>query len=113
MRGPYKAYYWTMVFCNVVVPQLFWSKTVRRSVPMVFVMSLSVNVGMWMERFVIITTSLHRDYLPSSWIMYHPTYVEVGTFVGSFGLFFTMFFLFCRFLPMVAMSEVKGVLDAH
>ena len=113
MRGPYKAYYWTMVFCNVVVPQLFWSKAVRRSVPMVFVMSLLVNVGMWMERFVIITTSLHRDYLPSSWIMYHPTFVEVGTFVGSFGLFFTMFFLFCRFLPMVAISEVKGVLDAR
>ncbi|TPW21472.1 MAG: molybdopterin oxidoreductase, membrane subunit [Elusimicrobia bacterium] len=113
MRGPYKAYYWTMVLCNVVVPQLFWSQRVRRSVPAVFVMSLLVNVGMWMERFVIITTSLHRDYLPSSWIMYHPTYVEVGTFVGSFGLFFTMFFLFCRFLPMVAMSEVKGVLDAH
>ncbi|MBI3297205.1 MAG: polysulfide reductase NrfD [Elusimicrobia bacterium] len=111
IRGPYKAYYWTMVFCNVVVPQLFWSARVRRSVPAVFTMSLLVNVGMWMERFVIITTSLHRDYLPSSWRMYHPTFVEVGTFVGSFGLFFTLFFLFCRFLPMVAMSEVKGVLD--
>ena len=66
---------------------------------------------MWLERFVIITISLHRDFLPSSWTMYTPTYVEIGTFIGSFGLFFTCFFLFCRFLPMIAVSEVKGVLN--
>ena len=111
IRGPYRWYYATMVFCNVVVPQIFWSQRMRRALPVVFVASLLVNVGMWMERFVIITTSLHRDFLPSSWAMYQPTYVEVGTFIGSFGLFFTAFLIFCRFLPMIAISEVKGVLD--
>ncbi len=110
MMGPYAGYYWMMVFCNVVVPQSLWFERVRRDVRIVFVLSIFINIGMWLERFVIITTSLHRDYLPSSWIEYSPTYVEVGTFLGSFGLFFTLFLLFCRFLPMIAISEVKGVL---
>ncbi|MBI5202088.1 MAG: polysulfide reductase NrfD [Elusimicrobia bacterium] len=121
MRGPFAPFYWTLVFCNVLVPQFFWSERLRRDVRVVFGLSLLINVGMWMERFVIITTSLHRDYLPSSWTGYSPTYVEIGEFVGSFGLFFTCFLLFCRFLPMIAVSEVKGVLhyarpgegDAH
>jgi Ni/Fe-hydrogenase subunit HybB-like protein len=110
-QGPYKNFYALMVFCNVLVPQLLWIRKVRISPLWVFPISILINVGMWLERFVIITVSLHRDFLPSSWAMYSPTYVEMGTFLGSFGLFFTCFFLFCRFLPMIAISEVKGVLN--
>lgn len=109
--GPYAWAYWTMVICNVVIPQLFWLKSVRSNLTIVFIVSIFVNIGMWFERFVIITTSLHRDFLPSSWAMFSPTWVEICTFIGSFGLFFTMFFLFVRFLPAIAISEVKGVLN--
>ncbi len=108
--GPYGWSYWTMVTCNVVIPQLFWFKKIRRSIVPMFIISIFVNIGMWFERFVIIVTSLHRDFLPSSWNMYKPTTLEVGILVGSFGIFFTLFLLFCRFLPTIAMSEVKGVL---
>jgi molybdopterin-containing oxidoreductase family membrane subunit len=111
MAGPFAWAYWTMFFCNVVVPQLLWIRRVRNSLLMVFVLSLLVNVGMWFERFVIIVTSLHRDFLPSSWSGYVPTWIEVGALVGGFGLFFTLFLLFCRFVPMIAMFEVKTVLD--
>jgi molybdopterin-containing oxidoreductase family membrane subunit len=114
--GPYAWAYWTMVSCNVIIPQLFWFTRVRRSIPALFVLSLFVNVGMWFERFVIIVTSLHRDFLPSSWAMYTPTIWEVMALVGSFGLFFTLFCLFVRFLPIVATAEVKTVLpqaDPH
>ncbi len=83
---------------------------IRRTVVVVFILSLAINVGMWFERFVIIVTSLTRDFLPSSWSEYTPTWIEVGTFVGSFGLFFTLFLLFARLLPMIAIAEVKGVL---
>jgi Ni/Fe-hydrogenase subunit HybB-like protein len=110
--GPFAWAYWTMVTCNAVLPQLLWSKRVRTSVPILFVLSLLVNVGMWFERFVIIVTSLHRDFLPSSWWFYKPTIIEIGILVGSFGLFFTCFLLFIRALPMVAMWEVKGVAAA-
>jgi Ni/Fe-hydrogenase subunit HybB-like protein len=89
---------------------LLWFRGVRRRVGIVFVLSLLVNVGMWFERFVIIVTSLHRDFLPSSWAMYRPTIVEVSTLLGSFGLFFTCFLIFCRILPVIAMGEVKAVL---
>lgn len=109
--GPYAWAYWAMVTCNVVIPQVFWFKSVRNNLAIVFVVSIFVNIGMWFERFVIITTSLHRDYLPSSWAMFSPTWVEICTFIGSFGLFFTMFFLFVRFLPAIAISEVKTVLN--
>jgi Ni/Fe-hydrogenase subunit HybB-like protein len=109
--GPYAWGYWTMVFCNVVVPQVFWSPRVRRNLVLVFIAAIFVNVGMWFERFIIIVTSLHRDFLPSSWAMYTPTPIEIATLIGSFGLFFTCFLLFCRFLPMIAMAEVKGVLS--
>ena len=111
--GPMAWSYWIMVSCNVLVPQIFWFRRMRRTLPVVFVATIFVNVGMWFERFVIITTSLHRDFLPSSWASYAPTWIEILTFVGSFGLFFTCFLLFCRFLPMIAMAEVKGVLNAH
>jgi molybdopterin-containing oxidoreductase family membrane subunit len=110
--GPFAWAYWTMMTCNAILPQLLWSKRVRTSVPILFVLSLLVNVGMWFERFVIIVTSLHRDFLPSSWWFYKPTIIEIGILVGSFGLFFTCFLLFIRALPMVAMWEVKGVAAA-
>jgi molybdopterin-containing oxidoreductase family membrane subunit len=112
--GPYAWAYWTMVSCNVIVPQLFWSKKLRTSIPFMFVASILINIGMWFERFVIIVTSLSRDFLPSAWDHYTPTKWEVMTMIGSFCLFFFLFLLFLRFLPMVSMSEVKGVLpQAH
>lgn len=107
--GPYAWAYWLMVSCNVIWPQLLWFKAIRTNMILVFIISIIVNIGMWFERFVIITTSLHRDYLPSSWAMYSPTWVEIATFIGSFGLFFTLFLLFVRFLPAIALSEVKSV----
>ncbi|MFP3939790.1 MAG: NrfD/PsrC family molybdoenzyme membrane anchor subunit [Thermoanaerobaculia bacterium] len=110
MFGPMGWAYWIMVGCNVVAPQVFWSARARRSLPLVFAVSILVNVGMWFERFVIIVSSLHRDFLPSSWASYRPTSIEIATLAGTFGLFFTAFLLFCRFLPVIAMAEVKGVL---
>ncbi len=107
--GPYAWAYWIMISCNVLVPQIFWFKKLRTTIPVMFVASILINVGMWFERFVIVMT-LHADFLPSSWDYYSPTIYDIGIFVGSFGLFFTMFLLFLRYLPMVAMSEVKGVL---
>ena len=114
--GPYAWAYWIMMTCNLITPQLFWFKKLRRSVPVMFVLSIIVNIGMWFERFVITITSLHRDFLPSSWGYFNATWVDIGTLVGSFGLFFTLFLLFLRFVPMVAMSEVKGIMpqaDPH
>jgi molybdopterin-containing oxidoreductase family membrane subunit len=108
--GPMFWAYWTMVSCNVFIPQLLWLRKVRASVPVVFAISIFVNVGMWFERFVIIVTSLSRDFLPSNWFHYAPTRVEIATLLGSFGLFFTLFLLFCRFVPVIAVAEVKGVL---
>ena len=108
--GPYWWAYWTMMSCNLIAPQVFWFKWARTTPWFLFIMSIIVNVGMWFERFVIIVTSLHRDYLTSSWVMYEGSYIEVGIFVGTFGLFFTCFFLFCRFLPVINMAEVKGIL---
>lgn len=110
--GPYWWAYWSMMTCNVITPQLFWIKKVRTSIPATWVLSIIVNIGMWFERFVIIVTSLHRDYLPSSWVMFYPTWVEVSLFVGSIGVFFTLFLLFLRVLPSVAMAEVKLLLKS-
>jgi molybdopterin-containing oxidoreductase family membrane subunit len=100
-----------MVLCNVLLPQLFWFPRVRANFIAVFFLAILVNVGMWFERFIIIVTSLERDFLPSTWSEYCPTMVEIATLLGSFGLFFTCFLLFCRFLPMIAMAEIKGVLE--
>ncbi len=111
IRGPMGWAYWIMVSCNVIIPQLLWFGKVRKNLLLVFIVTIFVNIGMWFERFVIIVTSIHRDFLPSSWASYCPTAIEVATFVGSFGLFFTLFLLFCRFFPFLAMSEVKGVLE--
>jgi Ni/Fe-hydrogenase subunit HybB-like protein len=111
MRGPMGWAYAIMVSCNVVAPQLLWSRRVRNSLGAIFVITILINVGMWFERFVIIAGSLQRDYLPSAWSSYTPTLVEFGALIGGFGLFFTLFLLFCRFLPMISMFEIKTVLD--
>ena len=108
--GPYWWAYWSMITCNVISPQLFWFKKIRTSVAATWILSIFVNIGMWFERFVIIVTSLHRDYLPSSWAMFYPTWVDVSIFIGSLGLFFTLFLLFLRVLPAIAMAEVKLLL---
>ena len=109
--GPYKWAYWIMVSCNVLIPQLFWIKKIRRAIPIMFVIGVLVNVGMWFERFVITVTSLSRDFLPSSWAYYKPTLVDFGILIGSFGLFFTLLLLFTKALPVVSISEVKAVVD--
>jgi molybdopterin-containing oxidoreductase family membrane subunit len=108
--GPYAWAYWSMIACNVIAPQFFWFKRFRTSIPAMFILSIFINIGMWFERFVIIATSLHRDFLPSSWGYFRPTWVDIGTYAGTFGLFLTLFLLFLRFLPSIAISEVKGVL---
>ena len=109
--GPYGWAYFIMFTCNAIIPQLFWFKKVRRSVLALLVIAILVNVGMWFERYVIIVTSLHRDFLPASWGMFEMTFFDWSILLGSFGLFFTLFLLFVRFLPVIAMSEVKGVMD--
>ena len=111
--GPYYWAYWTMASCNVLVPQLFWSKKMRTSLVGMFVISIFVNIGMWFERFVIIVSSLHRDFLPSSWGMFHPTFVDILMYTGTIGMFLTLFLLFLRFLPVIAIAEIKGVLSAQ
>lgn len=113
--GPYWWAYWSMVSCNVLIPQVLWFKTIRHNVAALFVLSIFVNIGMWFERYVIVIT-LSRDFLPSSWDMFYPTVWDWAALLGSFGLFFTLFSLFVRFLPMVAMAEVKSVMpesDPH
>jgi molybdopterin-containing oxidoreductase family membrane subunit len=107
--GPYAWCFYLMVLCNVITPQLLWTKKARSSVVFLFIVSIMVNIGMWFERFVIIVVSLHRAFLPSGWGMFYPTKIDVGILIGSFGLFFTCFLLFIRFLPMIAMWEIKGV----
>jgi len=107
--GPYWWAYWTMMTCNVISPQLFWIRKFRRSVVITFMLSIVVNIGMWFERFVIIVTSLHRDWITSSWTYYTPTWVEMGIYIGTFGLFFTLFLLFARTMPVVAIAEVKAI----
>ena len=111
IAGPYGWSYWLMMTCNVISPQLFWFRKLRRNILFTFIMSIVVNIGMWFERFVIIVSSLYRDYLPSSWsIYYRPTIWEVGFYLGTFGLFFTCFFLFSKYFPVIAIAEIKYVL---
>ncbi|HSI36652.1 MAG TPA: NrfD/PsrC family molybdoenzyme membrane anchor subunit [Tepidisphaeraceae bacterium] len=112
--GPYSWAFGIMVFCNVLSPQILWSKKMRKNLWVVMAVSFFVTIGMWFERFVIIVTSLTRDFLPSSWWMYKPTDIDLMMLAGSFGLFFTLFFLFVRYLPVVAIAEVKSVMpQAH
>jgi molybdopterin-containing oxidoreductase family membrane subunit len=105
--GPYAPVYWAMLTCNVLVPQLFWFRRVRHSVPLLFVLSLVINCGMWMERFLIVVTSLHRDYLPSAWGMFYPTRWDWITLFGSIALFVWLFLLFVRFLPAISIAEMR------
>jgi len=114
IAGPYGWAYWLMMTCNVITPQLFWVKKLRRNIAFTFLMSVVVNIGMWFERFVIIVTSLYRDYLPSSWsVYYRPSIWEVGFYLGSFGLFFTCYFLFSKYFPVIAIAEIKHILKKH
>ena len=110
MFGPYGIYYWLLIFCNGVTPQFLWSKKVRQNITLVFIISIIVSIGMWLERFVIVVTSLHRDYLPSSWGMYSPTVWDWSMFVGTIGLFFCLMFLFIRFLPVISIFEMRTIL---
>ena len=107
--GPYWWSYWIMISCNVVIPQLFWFKKIRHHMLIVWILSIFVNIGMWFERFVIVVTSLNREFIPSNWSYYIPTKIDILTYLGTFGLFFTFFLLFMRFLPIIAIAEVKGV----
>ncbi len=110
--GPYWWSYFGMMFCNVISPQFFWKKSWRRNITLTFFLSILVNIGMWFERFVIIATTLARDYLPSSWSLYTPSWVEIGIYMGTFGLFFTLFLIFVRVAPVVAVAEVKSILKS-
>jgi molybdopterin-containing oxidoreductase family membrane subunit len=108
--GPYAVVYWSLILCNVVIPQALWFRRVRRNVPLLFVLSLVINTGMWLERFVIVVTSLHRDFLPSAWGNYAPTFWDWSTFIGTLGLFVALLFLFLRFLPMISIAEMRTIL---
>ncbi|MCS6953365.1 MAG: NrfD/PsrC family molybdoenzyme membrane anchor subunit [Bryobacterales bacterium] len=107
MQGPYKTLYWALIVCNVVVPQLLWSQRVRRNLIALWIISLVVGVGMWLERFIIVVVSLHRDFLPSAWGMYRPTAWDWSTYIGTLGFFLALLFLFIRFLPMISIFEMR------
>ena len=111
MTGPYAFFYWMLIACNIVIPQIMWLRSVRNNVAILFVISLIVNVGMWLERFVIVVISLHRDFLPSSWGMYYPTRWDWATYVGTIGLFLTLLFLFIRFLPVISIYEMRSLVE--
>jgi len=114
LNSPYGWSYWIMMGCNVLSPQIFWIRKMRRSLTVTFFMSILINIGMWFERFVIIVTSVYRDYLPSAWsVYYRPTIWEVGFYMGTFGLFFTCYFLFAKFFPVVALAEIKHILKKN
>lgn len=108
--GPYWWSYWIMVGCNVLIPQVFWFKKLRRNIPLMFVVSIFVNIGMWFERFVITVTSLHRDFLPTNWGLFEFTFFDLGAIFGSFGMFFFLFLIYIRTLPAISIAEVKPVL---
>ena len=110
--GPYWWAYAIMMTCNVLTPQLYWIKSIRTSFVATFVISIFINIGMWFERFVIIVTSLHRDYLPSTWTMFSPTFIDIGIFLGTIGFFFTLFLLYSRTFPVIAQAELKSILKS-
>ena len=112
MRGPYAPIYWSLMLCNIVAPQSLWFRRVRSSPPALFGIAIIVSIGMWLERFMIVVTSLHRDFLPSSWGMYSPTIWEWTTFIGTIGLFLALMFLFIRFLPMISIFEMRTLVPA-
>jgi Ni/Fe-hydrogenase subunit HybB-like protein len=110
VTGTYTFAYWTMITCNAFIPQLFWFKKIRNNLTIVFILSLFINTGMWFERYVIVVTSLSKDFLPSSWATYHPTIYDEALFIGTLGIFFLGILFFFRFIPMMAVSELKGIL---
>jgi Ni/Fe-hydrogenase subunit HybB-like protein len=111
MGGPYATVYWCLVACNIVTPQFLWSRKVRANVGALFAIAMVVNVGMWLERFIIVVTSLSRDFLPSSWGMYYPTRWDFATFIGTIGLFLALLFLFIRFLPLISIFEMRTLVN--
>jgi molybdopterin-containing oxidoreductase family membrane subunit len=111
MTGPYAILYWSLIACNIAIPQSLWSRRVRRNFPALFVLSLIINVGMWLERFVIVVISLSRDFIPSAWGMYYPTRWDWATYVGTIGLFLTLLFLFIRYLPVISISEMRSLVE--
>jgi molybdopterin-containing oxidoreductase family membrane subunit len=108
--GPYGPLYWLLLVCNVLIPQLLWLRPVRSNTLLLFGIAMTVNVGMWLERFIIVVGTLHRDFLPSAWANYVPTIWDWGTFIGTIGLFLTLLFLFIRFLPIISIFEMRGLL---
>ncbi len=108
ITGPYAYGFYLMILFNLVVPQLFWIRKIRRNIIIIFILSILINVGMWFERFIIVVTSLQHGYMPSNWTIYHPTIADVALFVGSMGFFLTLFLLFARFIPVVSIYEVKS-----
>jgi Ni/Fe-hydrogenase subunit HybB-like protein len=108
--GPYMVFFWSLILCNILIPQSLWSSRVRQSIPRLFFVALVINVGMWLERFIIIITSLHRDFLPSSWGMYYPTQWDWAVFLGTIGFFLVLMILFVRVLPSISIFEVREVL---
>ena len=111
VTGDYTFAYWTMLTCNAFIPQLFWFKKIRKNITLVFIISIFINIGMWFERYVIVVTSLSKDFLPATWAMYKPTITEISIFVGTLGLFVLGVMLFFRFVPTIAVSEVKAILS--
>jgi len=112
LSGPYRVEYWALLLCNILVPQVLWFRKARRNLIVLFLVAMSVNVGMWLERFIIVVGSLHRDFLPSSWRMYHPTGWDWAMFVGTIGFFLFLMFLFLRFLPMISIFEMRTLVPA-
>jgi molybdopterin-containing oxidoreductase family membrane subunit len=110
MFGPYGGFYWALLICNIVIPQALWSKKVRQNTTWLFLISVVISVGMWLERFIIVITSLHRDFMPSSWDMFYPTFWDWALYVGTIGFFLVAFFLFVRTMPMIAMHEIRTLL---
>jgi Ni/Fe-hydrogenase subunit HybB-like protein len=110
-KGPYAPFYWALILFNIIVPQAIWLRRVRTSVLWLWFIALAVNIGMWLERFIIVVTSLHRDFLPSSWNMYYPTFYDWATFAGTIGLFLALLFLFLRFLPMISIFEMRTLVE--
>ncbi|HKB11107.1 MAG TPA: hypothetical protein VKD69_10645, partial [Vicinamibacterales bacterium] len=106
----YAPYYWALILCNIVIPQVLWFRRVRSSVAALFVIAIIVNIGMWLERFIIVVTSLHRDFVPAAWGNYAPTFWDWSTFIGTIGLFLSLLFLFLRFLPMISIAEMRAIL---
>jgi molybdopterin-containing oxidoreductase family membrane subunit len=109
--GPYAHWFWVLIFCNCLIPNLFWVKRLRTNLALLWVVSLLVNLGMWAERYVIVVTSLHADFLPSSWGIYSPTWWDIATYTGTIGLFVCLLFLFLRFLPVISIAEMQGLLQ--